>query len=321
MVKVMVRAKTGSRLAQQLKQKMLKRKAQLHGANSSRRVPIGRRVKRKPKERIVAIPKEQIINRKIKNFHTLAICSIFNHEDPYLREWLSFHLKQGVDHFFMYDNGCSKSSEALLKPYIDQRIVTYRHWPDRNGQGHSIQREAYRHCLQHYGSTCLWLAFIDIDEFLYSRGNEHHLKRLLSYYNHSLISQIEVPRYNFGNCRHTDKPSGKVVINYLLREHEPSTVKSIVNPSNLNPNVLTHSVHRFGNLVKKGQTLSGPRDVLPFKINHYLTKSTQEFEQRNAWWKERNQHVNFNPVGTRLNTSHTPEKWNQVYDDDILRCL
>jgi len=269
---------------------------------------------------VVTIPKEQIIRRRIPKKFTLAIGTIFNREDPYIKEWLEFHIKVGVDHFYLYDNGCSKESQALLKPYVDRRLVTYHQWPDSMSKTH-IQREAYRHCLKNYGHKCFWMAFIDVDEFLFSRVREHQLNKLLSHYNHNLVTQIEVPRYNYGNSNHVQRPTGGVLVNYLMREKNPSNIKSIVNPGNLNVSVLTNSVHRFNNLFRQGSVMNATKSVIPFRINHYITKSTQEYLARNTWWKRRRkQGARFNPPGARLGSS-PPERWNGTYDDAILSVM
>ncbi len=56
------------------------------------------------------------------SFYYLGLVAIFRGEDSYLVEWIEFHRMMGVDHFILYDNGLEKSSQILLKPYIDKGI-------------------------------------------------------------------------------------------------------------------------------------------------------------------------------------------------------
>jgi len=252
--------------------------------------------------------------------HTLAICTVFANEDPYLLEWLQFHQQQGVKRFYLYDNGCSKDSQKLLQPLIKSGLVCYQSWPDSvSTVDQGIQREAYRHCLVQHGHHCEWIVFMDVDEFLYStHPTETQLDQLLlRHYSDQHVSQIEVPRYNFGNHGHQNPPGGGVLNNYFMREKVPSNVKSLVRPVNIDLNQLSKSVHRFDNLLRTGRSLSTSTTVRPLflKINHYLSKSTAEFLARREWWKARS---HFNHVGSRMKDESTPEQWNQVLDRDIL---
>ena len=256
--------------------------------------------------------------------HNLSICSIFNREDDYLVEWVEFHLKQGVEHFYLYDNGCQSSSYELLLPYIEQQQITYIRWPDDKAVEYqcSVQKSAYYHCLKNYKQNSKWIAFIDLDEFLYSTCKEENLVKILNCFNDITIGHIQVERYNFGNSGHLSKPNGGVISNYTMREKESTNIKSIVNTSLVNTTLIPKSVHYFTSVIPKGISLSAKIFPLPFKINHYLTKSTQEYRARNQFWidknKQNNQNNQFNQSGIRLKNLDNPELWNQVEDKFIL---
>ena len=55
----------------------------------------------------------------------LAICAIAKDEGPYLKEWIEWHLKNGVEKFYIYDNGSKDDTTTVLKPYIEKGIVEY----------------------------------------------------------------------------------------------------------------------------------------------------------------------------------------------------
>ena len=59
----------------------------------------------------------------------LALCTIFQDEARYLREWIEFHRLQGVEHFFLYDNRSHDEPGRVLKPWLDAGVVTLRQWP------------------------------------------------------------------------------------------------------------------------------------------------------------------------------------------------
>ncbi|NIP55441.1 MAG: glycosyltransferase family 92 protein, partial [Phycisphaerae bacterium] len=119
----------------------------------------------------------------------LAIVAIFRGEDPYLWEWLDFHLLMGVEHFFLYDNGLEESSQKLLQPYIDAGLVTHIPWPDLPGLRNynwagphtlSIQQLAYGHCVRYFRRNFKWLMQLDLDEFMFPASCQYQcLKSVL----------------------------------------------------------------------------------------------------------------------------------------------
>lgn len=96
----------------------------------------------------------------------LAICAIFRDEARYLEEWLHFHLAVGVEHFFLYDNHSSDGPETVLAPFVDAGLVTHISWPIPFHE--RAQSRAYADCLERTRGLNRWVAFIDIDEFLFS---------------------------------------------------------------------------------------------------------------------------------------------------------
>ena len=70
--------------------------------------------------------------------YDLAVVAIMKGEEPYVKEWLDYHLLAGVDHFFIYDNESTPEFKEILQPYINAGIVTYTFYP-----GKARQYEAY----------------------------------------------------------------------------------------------------------------------------------------------------------------------------------
>ena len=54
----------------------------------------------------------------------LSIGAVFKDERDYLQEWIDFHRRVGVEHFFLYDNESSDTPEEVLTPYVDDGLVT-----------------------------------------------------------------------------------------------------------------------------------------------------------------------------------------------------
>ena len=101
----------------------------------------------------------------------LAVCAIFQNDAKYLTEWIDFHLEQGVEHFYLYDNLSNDHPLAILNPYIEKGVITYKSWPHTYtgpDEWARIQCAAYMDCVKDIKNKIKWCAFIDTDEFLYS---------------------------------------------------------------------------------------------------------------------------------------------------------
>lgn len=235
--------------------------------------------------------------------HELAICAIFKDEARFLDEWLSFHAGVGVEHFYLYDDASSDGFREVLRPWMDRGSVTLVAWDGRN------QTTAYNHCLRRVRMDNRWLAFIDIDEFLFSPRHPDLRTALRRYAD---VPAVFVYWVLFGSAGHAARPAGPVLESYTRclppaaaaadtfdHRHDPGRVeyvtgwaqdgKSIVNPRL----VRTYAVHKPQTLWS-GQTLDENRrpprhrvadcglsfDV--FRINHYWSKSLEDLRDKVA---------------------------------------
>jgi hypothetical protein len=101
--------------------------------------------------------------------YEVAIGAIFQNEAPYLKEWIDYHRKVGVEHFWLYNDVSTDHWAEVLQPYIDEGIVTVIDWAECReliNDWPQIQVEAYRDVMKRALGTTKWLALIDIDEFI-----------------------------------------------------------------------------------------------------------------------------------------------------------
>lgn len=234
--------------------------------------------------------------------HDLAVCAIFKNEARYLSEWLTFHLGVGVDHFYLYNDSSEDDFQAVLDPWIDRHLVTMVDWPQNKGQV-----EAYNHCVRAHRNRARWIAFIDLDEFLFSPSG-HPLPDVLVDY--SDVSAIFVYWVLFGSSGHERPPDGHVIESFTrcLDRHDALNDtfdhgkvkdrtnyvtgwsrdgKSIVNPRR----VRYQNVHRpkslwFGEVVDERRRPAMPRhpacdlSYSALRINHYWAKSIQDLQAK-----------------------------------------
>lgn len=96
--------------------------------------------------------------------HFLSIISIFKNEADVMKEWIEHHLLQGVDKFILIDNGSTDKFMEVLKPFIEDNIVTL-HTDVRKHAQEPIMIDM----VNRYMNSSTWVSHIDMDEFLYVR--------------------------------------------------------------------------------------------------------------------------------------------------------
>lgn len=219
--------------------------------------------------------------------HYLSVATIIKDESKYLDEWLNFHLLQGIQHFYLYDNNSTDNTKAVLEKYQKVKnkrksIITLIDWPEEPGQP-----TAMTHALKNCDSE--WVAFIDADEFLHAtRGTfVEHLYRLDRGYD---CSAIAVHWLNFGTNGHIQYSPELVMERFTRRENKVNDhCKSIVRIKDAIER--GEDVHHFhvkgqiideaGRILPKDYSLTrGSADTL--RINHYVTKSREEAAWRYA---------------------------------------
>lgn len=93
-----------------------------------------------------------------------ALVAIGRLENQYAVEWTTYHLAQGFDHVYIYDNNRDNEEhfEDVLDMFINEGFVTIVNYRNRE----AAQRDAYNDAYIRYGKKYEWMAFFDFDEFL-----------------------------------------------------------------------------------------------------------------------------------------------------------
>lgn len=102
--------------------------------------------------------------------YQLSICAIFQNEAPYLKEWIEFHRLMGVEHFYLINHRSQDDYQEVLQPYILSGLVELKEEKkkaDTLKTFNSLQCKCYTKCLTQSRGISKWVAFLDIDEFLF----------------------------------------------------------------------------------------------------------------------------------------------------------
>jgi hypothetical protein len=214
-------------------------------------------------------------------YNRLAACLIFKNEADYLSEWLEFHRIVGVEKFFLYNNNSTDHYQQVLTPYLKEGIVTLYDFPISPPEA---QKSAYTACLQTYRNHARWIAFIDIDEFLYPRAEESLLELLSGF---EECPAVAVNWLMFSTSGHILKPDGLVTESYTRCQAGGNRhVRLIVNPQETESFCNAHeAIFRDGKCAvnELKQEVRGPKSppsISKLCINHYWTRSVEEFVRK-----------------------------------------
>lgn len=146
----------------------------------------------------------------------IGICAIFRNEADYLAEWVTFHQAQGVSKFFLFDDKSDDDFEQVLLPFVQAGLVTLTHAPVEQPFG-KRQRKAYDLGVQMARNECGWLAFIDVDEFLFSPKGDL-IDQLPT---NPLVAAVYVWHRVFGTSGNLTPPEAGVIRGYTKASRFP----------------------------------------------------------------------------------------------------
>ncbi len=230
--------------------------------------------------------------------HDLSIAAILKDEGHYLKEWLDYHLAAGVDHFYLYDNDSTDDTREVVKPYLEAGQVNYFSVP-----GELAQMPAYNDAVRRFRFATRYLAFLDCDEFLFPKteqGIAEVVDEVLSA--NPNAAGLAVNWQVFGSNGQETADYSKGVLERFTRRapsdwFEPPAratlpvgnihIKTVANPRFIRYIVNPHYAYYFDgkfavNTAGGRVTHWGNEPVLADKlvVNHYLTKSKEEFQNK-----------------------------------------
>lgn len=234
--------------------------------------------------------------RNVEGREGLAFVIIVKNEAPYIEEWINFHHKQGVSHFFIYDNESEDNLHEVLMPYINSGLVTYQLMTSKYRQV-----DAYNMTIHDYGDKFKYMGFIDADEFVFACnvpvGGGYNLYTFVDDFmtSHKNAGGIAIPSITFGSNGHVTKPEGGVLENYTRCQHKSGKkwVKSICDPLKVLASPMHKAVYRKGyyTLTEDGEIMTEmftEIEIKKIRINHYSVKSREEFiAKRERGWADK----------------------------------
>jgi hypothetical protein len=224
----------------------------------------------------------------------LAACAMYRDDAQYLAEWIEFHRLVGVERFYLYDNLSTDDHRAVLEPYVASGLVVVHERPVAFSFDALV--ETARQCMSEHRDDARWITFLDVDEFLFSPTGRPVSELLPEY---EPWPAVYVQRLNFGSSGHVTRPAGFVIENYVTRRHRSphhwiwGQVKVIADPKRVercdSPHFYVYTdglgVDEQMHPVEGGGN-GPPISFETLRVNHYVTKSEQEYGEKLALWND-----------------------------------
>ena len=224
----------------------------------------------------------------------VCICTIGKEENRYIREFVSYYKKIGVDKIFLYDNNDMDKEhfEEVINDYIIKGFVKIINWRGIEKPHFKAINDCYIKNYKEYD----WFMFYDIDEFIHL-FNYKNIKEFLNqikfnkckkiYLNWVLHTDNDLIQYEnlslFQRFPELERDA-------LIKDKFSQKVKSILRGNILNfliannshtSHVITDSVkacNGFGKLVNlDNEFYLKNSDAKYYYIDHFYTKSLEEF--------------------------------------------
>ena len=268
------------------------------------------------------ITKLKELNKHFDDY--LSIVCIAKYEADYVKEWIDYHFLIGIDRIYFYDNESPDHTMEILEPYIESGRLVYTLI-----KGRARQLDAYNDAIRKYAERTKYMAFIDLDEFLVLEDETSTLKETID----SIMSKdrraggIAVNWCMYGSSGHQTKPNGLVIENFLYRgtpdRRGNDCIKTIANPRIVEKYQHVHyptykaGFYNIDELGKRVDGWSNPRsgNTKRIRINHYFTKSKEEWIERRSHGKADTADKNDKRT---LDEFYEHDK-NDVYDDILLK--
>lgn len=205
--------------------------------------------------------------------HEMCICTMLRNQARFLREWVMYHAKIGVQRWFVYDNNSDDDIDNVIESLVDVNFNISRHvWP-----WIKTQEAGFAHCAVRARASCEWVGFIDVDEFFHLPLGLtlHDVVRNQSKLKNN-VAEVRVLCHSFGPSGLKHVPPGGVMVGYTCRLAVPERHKSIVKPEALN-STLINVVHHF-HLRDGFNYVNADRGALV--INHYKYQVWEVFKEK-----------------------------------------
>lgn len=143
----------------------------------------------------------------------LSVASMFKNESWIIVEWLEHYLKEGVEHFYLIDNGSTDDYISKIKPYMNFITLVKDNYRQPLGTQNILLNKHYLNIIK---NNTKWNIIVDVDEYIYNRNQFKTISDYLKSVPNN-INQIILPWKMFGNNNQKKQPTS-IIDSFIKRE-------------------------------------------------------------------------------------------------------
>lgn len=212
-----------------------------------------------------------------------VIIAIAKKEQPYIEEWVRWHIAFGFDHIFLYDNEDEPTYEFLLKKY--SKYITFIHLP-----GNNFYKGVQYICLDdfivnHMRINNGYSIHLDIDEFILLKQH-NNIKDFIKQFFIDDCGAIGINWRFFGDSNNNLSALDQPITKRFTKRQKGCNqhIKTLFNNYLFKSFNEVHSISLKYNYKTKdtdNHIINGPfNNYCPvdyIQINHYKSKTYEEF--------------------------------------------
>ena len=214
----------------------------------------------------------------------VALCTMGRNEILYINEFVSFHLKLGVDTLYIYDDNIEEK-EKFINAITPNDSVVIEYTKD---YGIKDLGQAFTHCYNKHKDDYDWIIMTDMDEYLIIKNNQT-LKEYLSDKVFDKCDSIKIhwKMSSDNNLLHYENKSlfERFKEPYLQSDHIKSVMRGGItglvyyqhSPLKADRNVSCDNTGRLLNYTKINIQSVRPYNTDRAYILHFYFKSTEEY--------------------------------------------
>jgi len=131
----------------------------------------------------------------------LSVISIFKNESHILEEWINHYIKEGIEHFYLFNNNSTDNFMDIINKY--NKYIDLFHAKEPG--------EQLKHLNSHYDiikNETKWLLSIDLDEFIFAKENYKTIPDIINHFDNNIenLGLIRTPWYMFNSNEFIQQP-------------------------------------------------------------------------------------------------------------------
>ncbi len=194
----------------------------------------------------------------------LSVLLIFKNEEMIIKEWVEHYLWQGVEHFYLIDNGSDDNYLEKIKTFIDNGYITLFNKKEKHKQ---VQH--YNDVFNEIKNDTEWLIVCDVDEYFY--GLHTNLKNYIRAIDSKGISCVLSNWNMFGSSGLVKQPES-IRKSFIYKSNKGSKFTKYITKTSAVGLLHVHEMHPKSNC----KIIIDNENI---RLNHYQIMSKEYFEK------------------------------------------